>query len=60
MSTGPVMLCPNCNGPKNRLLKLTQHRRFNYLRRRRKCLECEHIWTTLEIIENEIKIERLE
>lgn len=60
MNPTPVMFCPNCLGPKNRLIRMTQHRKFNYLRRRRKCLECDHTWNTLEIVESEITVRAIE
>ncbi|WP_371817440.1 hypothetical protein [Polynucleobacter sp. AP-Nino-20-G2] len=56
----PVMLCPKCHAPENRLLRLTQHKQHNYLRRRRVCKACEYRWNTLEIVEKEIEIEEQE
>ncbi|CAB4121318.1 hypothetical protein UFOVP13_19 [uncultured Caudovirales phage] len=56
----PVMLCPKCHAPENRLLRLTQHKKHNYLRRRRVCKACEYRWNTLEIVEKEIEIEEQE
>ncbi|WP_425325358.1 hypothetical protein [Polynucleobacter paneuropaeus] len=54
------MLCPKCHAPENRLLRLTQHKQHNYLRRRRVCKACEYRWNTLEIVEKEIEIEEQE
>lgn len=56
--TNPAMLCPKCHSPENRLLRLTQHKTRNYLRRRRACKECDYRWNTLEIVEKELIIEK--
>lgn len=53
----PVMLCPKCHGPENRLIRIAQHKTRNYLRRRRQCKGCDYRWSTLEIVEKELVIE---
>lgn len=53
----PVMYCPRCHGPKNRLMRLTEHPKLNVLKRRRWCLECDYRWTTIEMPEKGIKLE---
>lgn len=53
----PIMYCPQCHGPKNRLMKMTEHPTLNVLRRRRLCTECDYRWTTIEIHEKGIVLE---
>jgi len=52
----PKMLCPKCNHSENRLLSLREHKKHNYLRRRRVCQDCEYKWSTLEIVERQVQI----
>ena len=57
MTTTPTMLCPKCHSPDNRLIRLSEHKHHNYLRRRRMCKTCTYRWNTLEIVENDLTIE---
>lgn len=52
-----AMLCPKCHAPENRLIRVANHKSFNYLRRRRECKACDYRWSTLEIVEKELVIE---
>lgn len=53
----PSIQCPICHETENRLLRISKHRKFNYLRRRRQCKSCGSRFSTLEIIEKELTIE---
>ena len=55
--TNAAMKCPKCESSSNRLLRVQNHRHYNYLRRRRECQSCSYKWSTLEIVEKELVIE---
>lgn len=57
--TQPVMYCPRCHGAKNRLVRMTEHKTFNVLKRRRWCLECNYRWNTVEMPEKGIELESM-
>lgn len=41
------MLCPNCGADQSIVLDTVP--KSDYIRRRRKCLDCNHRWTTFEV-----------
>lgn len=44
------MNCPKCNSPLDCVIDKRDVVQVNAIRRRRKCLSCEHRWTTYETI----------
>lgn len=45
------MLCPHCRSTRITVTNTNDYRDGKEIRRRRKCLACDHRWTTLEIYE---------
>ena len=43
------MNCPSCNADFSHVLVLESRPTPHYIRRRRRCNECDHRWTTIEM-----------
>jgi transcriptional regulator NrdR family protein len=50
---GAFPLCPRCSAAKSAVVD-TRLNAQGYVRRRRKCLTCEHRWSTWEIHQDEV------
>ena len=46
------MKCPNCGCLDSKVVDSRQNAESNNIRRRRECLECQHRFTTFEVIES--------
>lgn len=57
--TQPIMYCPECHHDKNRLVRFAEHKTYNVLVRRRKCMECGHRWTTYELEAAHVALEKI-
>lgn len=51
------MMCPKCNSYTNSVKDSREHPEYNWIKRRRRCDECDHRWNTYEIPESELQVE---
>lgn len=51
------MICPNCSSQHIVVKDSRDHKEYNWIKRRRECLECDNRWNTYEISESELQVE---
>jgi transcriptional repressor NrdR len=50
------MICPNCESADLKVKDSRDHQVYNWIKRRRECLDCNYRWNTYEIPENEVEV----
>jgi transcriptional repressor NrdR len=52
------MICPNCESQDIVVKDSRDHKEYNWIKRRRECLACDHRWNTYEISEQELEVQK--
>jgi len=53
------LACPECEGRDSKTTDTREHQQYNWIVRRRTCLECGCRFKTYEMLEGEVDVEEL-